>query len=314
MARILLARAVGGPDQLDLVDHETPRPGPGEVVVAVRAAGVNPSDLKQLAGLFGAAEPPFRLGAECAGVVVALGPDTDAGATGPLAVGDDVVAFRAKGAFADEVVVPAGSVFPKPRPLSFEEAAGLLLTGTTAAHLVAATSVGPGDRVLVHGASGSAGAATVQLARRRGAAVVGTCSPRNDELVRGLGATPVAYGAGLADRVRAIWPEGPSVALDCVGTDEALDVSLELVADRDRIATIANFDGGGAAGIRLLGGGPGADPGSALRAAARAELVALADAGEFVVPVGPVVPLADAARAFELVARGTGGGKVVLVP
>ena len=119
----------------------------------------------------------------------------------------------------------------------------------------------------------------VQLARLRGARVVATAGERNHDLLRELGAEPVAYGDGLADRVRALAPDGVDVALDLVGTDEAMDVSLALVADHDRIATIANFARGPREGVKLLGGGPGADPGNDIRDAARAELARLAGDG-----------------------------------
>ena len=102
----------------------------------------------------------------------------------------------------------------------------------------------------------------MQLARLRGARVIGTTNPRNDDLLRELGVEPVAYGDGLLDRVRSLAPDGVDVALDLVGTDEAMDVSLALVADRDRIATIANFERGPREGVQLLGDGPGADPGT----------------------------------------------------
>jgi len=313
MARVLVALAIGGPEQLDIVEQEATALGPGRVRIAVRAAAVNPADVKRLAGEFGRSDPPFRLGSEASGVVVGAAPGSE-GPAGPINAGDEVVAFRVSGAMASEIVVPATAVLPKPAPLSFEEAAGLLLTGATAFHLLEATGVGTGDRVLVHGASGSVGAAVLQLLRERGAAAVGTASERSAEAVSRYGATPVAYGPGLADRVRAVWPQGPTAALDCVGTDEALDVSVELVADRGRIATIAGFAHGAELGVKLLGGGPGADPGTELRDAARLELVRLAEAGRLTVTVGRVLPLEHAREAFELVASGHPGGKVVLVP
>jgi NADPH:quinone reductase-like Zn-dependent oxidoreductase len=286
-------------------------PGEGKVAIAVRAAGVNPADAKSIAGVFGRNEAklPLAVGSEVAGVVTEIG----AGVTN-VAVGDEVVAFRVSGGFAERVVTAASNVFAKPAALSFEEASGLLLVGTTAWHLLEATAVTAGDRVLVHGASGSAGSAATQLAIARGAEVIGTASAHNADTVRARGATWVPYGDGLADRVRAVWPEGPTVALDTVGTDEAVDVSLALVADRGRIATINAFERGGAAGIRLLGGGPGADPGSAVRAAARQPLLDLAAEGRLSIPVAHTLPLAEAAAAVELANSGHPGGKVVLVP
>ncbi|MDM4763787.1 NADP-dependent oxidoreductase [Galbitalea sp. SE-J8] len=306
-----IAVRYGDPSAVELQTIPDAAPGEGRVAIAVRAAGVNPSDAKGIAGAWGRDETklPLPIGSEVAGVVTELGPGvTD------VAIGDEVIAFRVRGGFADRVVTAAANVFAKPPALSFEEASGLLLVGATAWHLLDATGVAAGDCVLVHGASGSVGRVATQLAIVRGATVVGTASERNADAVRALGAAWVPYGDGLAARVRAIWPDGADVALDTVGTDEAVDTSVELVADRGRIATISAFRRGGEAGIRLLGGGPGADPGSAVRAAARQPLVDLAGAGRLRVPVARTFPLTEAAAAIELASSGHPGGKIVIVP
>ncbi|WP_284762062.1 zinc-binding dehydrogenase [Arthrobacter sp. efr-133-R2A-63] len=229
-------------------------------------------------------------------------------------MGDKVIVFRAPGAYAEELLVPAGAVLPKPATLDWNQAAGLMLTGVTATHALAATAVGAGDTVLIHGCAGGVGIMAIQLAAGRGATVVATASPANHTLLAELGAIPVAYGPGLADRVRAAAPGGVDAALDLVGTDEALDVSLELVADRDRIATIAGFSRGFGAGIKVLGVAPGADNGAAIRDAARLELVRLTEAGALTVHVQQTFPLAEAAAAHRLLMDGHGAGKVILVP
>lgn len=310
--RAVVVEEFGGPEVLRVVVTDVPEPGPGEVRLEVRAAGVNPADVKARRGLFGGGLPR-RLGSEVAGVVVEVGPDV-AGVGVGVGVGDEVIGFRVVGGYASELVVPVDALTPKPASVTWEEAAGLMVAGAAAVHALTATAVGEGDVVLVHGASGGVGQAAVQLARLRGARVIGTASPRNHALVRELGAEPVAYGDGLADRVRDLAPAGVSAALDLVGTDEALDVSLALVADRHRIATIANFDRGPAAGVRVLGGGPGADPGTELRDAARPELARLAGSGLLRVPVAATFPLAEVADAHRLVEGGHATGKVVLVP
>lgn len=309
MATMVVARDFGGPEVLELVETEVPSPGPGEVRLTVRAAGVNPADVKLREGLFGRPPLPLRLGSEVAGVVAEVGE-----AVTDLAVGDEVVAYRVSGGYATELVTKAANVFRKPASLPFEEAAGLLLVGATAAHALEAVGVGAGDTVLVHAAGGGVGQAVVQLARLRGARVIGTGSERSFELLRELGAEPVAYGAGLADRVRALAPDGISAAVDIAGTDEALAVSLELVADRDRIVTLAPRQAAIDAGIRAIGGGPGGDPGTTIRNAARAELVRLAGEGAIKVRVSRTFPLAEAADAHRLVAQGHASGKVVLIP
>ncbi|HEY8319806.1 MAG TPA: NADP-dependent oxidoreductase [Amnibacterium sp.] len=315
MSRQVIAPRYGGPEVLEVREREVPPPAPGRVVIRMRAAGVNPSDAKQIAGRFGddPAKLPLRPGAEVAGVITAVGDDA-VGATGALEVGQVVLAHRVIGAWADEVVAKADNVFAKPAALSFPAAANLLLAGTTAAHLLEATGVGPGDVVLVHGASGGVGTLAVQLARIAGARVIGTASDRNRALVERFGAEPVAYGDGLVDRVRALAPDGVTVALDCIGTDEAVQTSRALLPDPARLATIVAFAAVLAAGGKALGSGPGADPGTAFRNAARARLVELAGQGLIEVPVAGTVPLADAAGALRTLVGGHPGGKLALVP
>ncbi len=310
MTRVVLATAYGGPEVLTVADRPVGDPGPGQARVEVRAAGVNPADWKSYTGAFGTdpAALPRRLGFEVSGVVTAVGPDV------PLAVGDEVIGFRVSGGYAVELVVPAAALVPKPASLGWEQAAGLMLAGATAVHALAATGVGEGDTVLVHGAAGGVGLMAVQLAGLRGARVVGTVGGDGADLVRRFGAEPVRYGAGLADRVRAAAPGGVDAALDLVGTDEAVDVSLELVADRQRIATIAAFGRAAADGIRALGGGPGADPGTQLRDAARPELAELAGAGRLEVVVAGSFLLEEVAAAHRQGMAGHTHGKLVLVP
>jgi NADPH:quinone reductase len=309
MATMVVARDFGGPEVLDVIEAVVPSPGPGEVRISVRAAGVNPADGKLRQGLFGKPPLPLRLGSEVAGVVAEVGD----GVTG-LAAGDEVVAFRVSGGYASELVTKAANVFAKPASLPFDEASGLLLTGATAVHALEVTHVSEGDTVLVHGASGGVGQALVQLARLRGARVIGTGSERSADLLRELGAEHVAYGDGLADRVRALAPDGVDVAVDLPGTAEALAVSLELVADRGRIVTANPRPEAVDAGIVGIGGGPGSDPGTEIRNAARPELVRLAGEGAIRVRVSRTFPLAEAAEAHRLIAEGHPAGKVVLIP
>lgn len=315
MTHAVLATSYGGPEVLEVRDVEVPAAGPGQVTIDVRAAGVNPWDHKVYSGSMGSDEArlPIPLGLEVAGVVTAVGEDAT-GPAGEVKVGDEVIGYPVTGGYAATLTVPATSVFPKPASLSFEQAAGLVATGVTAYHLVEATQVTLGDTVLVHGVAGGVGLPTAQLALDRGASVIGTAATHRHEALRDLGITPVEYGEGLADRVRAVAPEGVDVALDTVGTDEAVDTSLALVQDHDRIATIAAFDRAQQAGIRSLGAGPGADPGSEIRDRARLVLTALADRGLLRVVVSRTYPLAEAAEAHAFVMDGHAGGKVVLVP
>ena len=315
MTRAVFATAYGGPEVLATEDVEVPAPGPGEVTLEVRAAAVNPIDLKVYSGLLGTDESrlPIRLGGEVSGVVTAVGDDAQ-GPAGPVEVGDEVIGYPVDGGYTAALTVPARSVYPKPATLSFEEAAGLSLVGVTAYHLLEATGVTAGDTVLVHAASGGVGLMAAQLAVGRGATVLGTASASHHDRLRGYGVTPLVYGAGLADRVRAAAPDGVDVALDTIGTDEAVDVSLELVPDRHRIATVAAFGRAGEAGIQLLGNGPGADPGRDIRDRARLVLTDLAGQGRLQVVVASRFPLSEVADAHRLVQGGHAGGKVVLVP
>jgi NADPH2:quinone reductase len=315
MSPVVVATTYGGPEVLSVVDQPAGEPGPGEALIQVRAAGVNPVDWKVYSGNMGTdpARLPLRLGSEAAGVVTAAGPEA-VGPAGPIRASDEVIAFPAPGAYAAGLVVPATALVPKPTALDWAQASGLLLTGVTAWHLLAVTDVHAGDTVLMHGAAGGVGTMAVQLAVARGATVVATSSPARHEYLRGLGAVPVAYGDGLAGRARAAAPGGFDVALDMIGTDEAMDVSLELVADRKRIATIAAFRRGFQAGIHVLGGAPGADPGTEIRQAARLELTRLVEDGTLRVFVAQTFPLAEAAAAHRVIMRGHTSGKIALIP
>jgi NADPH:quinone reductase len=317
MSAVVIATAFGGPEVLSVVDQPAGEPGPGQARIQVRAAGVNPVDWKQYSGRMGSdpARLPLRLGAEAAGVVTAVGPAAASpDAAGPVQVGDEVIAFRAPGAYAAELVVPVDALVPKPATLDWAPASGLMLTGVTAWHALAATDVHQGDTVLMHGAAGGVGLTAIQLAVRRGATVIATASPPRHEFLRELGALPVAYGDGLDGRVRAAAPGGVDVALDLVGTDEALDVSLDLVADRSRIATIVVTPRAREAGIKLLGGAPGADPGTEIRLPARLDLAKLAGDGALRVFVAHTYPLAQAADAHRASMAGHTPGKIILIP
>jgi NADPH:quinone reductase-like Zn-dependent oxidoreductase len=310
MPRAVVATAYGGPEVLSVVEIDAAAPGPGEVAVDVRAAGVNPADWKRYSGAWGddPAALPLRIGSEAAGAVVEVGPGVE-----DLVRGTAVIGYRVDGAYAERLVVPRNALVRKPDALSWEQAAGLLLAGATAVHALTATDVGQGETVLVHAAAGGVGSMVVQLARARGARVIGTASPPNHQYLVALGAEPVAYGPGLADRVRALAPDGVDAAVDAIGTDEAVDVSLELVPDPRRIATLVAMARAREAGIKALGGGPGADPGTAIREAARHELVERADAGELMVHVARTYPLFDVAEAHRQIQHGRLRGKLVLV-
>ena len=311
MSRAVVATAYGGPEVLSLTDVDPGEPGPGEVLLEVRAAGVNPIDWKTYTGTFGTdlSRLPLRLGQEAAGVVQQVGPDAE-----PWVPGDEVIAFRAPGAYADRLIVRATELVPKPPKLSWAKSSALLLSGVTAMHAVVATRIGVGDTVLVHGAAGGVGSMVVQIARARGARVIGTASPANHEYLVDIGAIPVVYGPGLAARVRAIARTEVHAAIDTVGTNEALDTSVALVTDRQRVATIAGFAHGAVLHVNVLGTRPGTDPGTDIRFAARRKLVDLVNAGKVDVRIATTYRLADVARAHRTGIAGRADGKMALLP
>ncbi|MDT0351726.1 quinone oxidoreductase family protein [Pseudonocardia charpentierae] len=311
MATQIVATTFGGPEVLSPVEVEVPQPGPGQVVIAVKAAGVNRADHKIVSGMMGA-DPerlPLPVGLEVAGVVTAVGPDAT-GPGGPIAVGDEVVAHPVSGGYAESVTAPAKVVVPKPPALDWTVAGSVLLVGGTAAHALQVAGAKPGETLLVHGAAGSVGQIAVQIAVQDGVRVVGTAGESNHELLRSYGVIPVTYGPGLADRVRAVAPEGVDAAIDTIGTDEAVDVSLELVADHSRIVSIAAF-GRADSGIKLISGD---DPETKVRANSWQRLLPAAADGSLKIVVARTYPLAEAAGALQFVRDGHAGGKVVLLP
>ncbi|MDL9935321.1 NADP-dependent oxidoreductase [Gordonia sp. ABSL1-1] len=309
-AKRWVATGFDGPDDLEFVDHDVSMPGPGEVTIEVRAAGVNPADLKHVVRDPDPARLPIPLGYEVAGIVTALGPDTEL-ASGGGAIGDEVLAFRVSGGYSTALTVPADKVFAKPSTLDFDAAAGLLLTGCTAADMLRVGVVERDETVVLHGASGAVGVAFLQFARLRGIRVIGTASAQNLDRVREFGGIAVTYGPDVVDRIRvAAAPFDIDAAFDAVGTDEAVDACLELVSDRSRIVTIAAPTRAHADGFVAIGGN---QPDSLqFRDSVRANLIRLAGSGDLQVPIARTFALAQAPEALRLVVSGHAGGKVVL--
>ncbi|WP_144752303.1 NADP-dependent oxidoreductase [Curtobacterium pusillum] len=310
MAKHWVVPRFGGSEVLEYVDAEVPAPGPGEVTIDVRAAGMNPADTKHTRQ-GDPSDLPIAVGYEVAGVLSAIAPDTEI-ASGGGAVGDEVLAFRVAGGWAERITVPAVDVFAKPATLGFPEAANLLLAAATAADMIRVTRAEGRDTIVVHGASGAVGVSLLQLLRPLGARVIGTASERNADTVRRFGGEWVAYGEGLEARIRELAPSGVDVALDCVGTDEAVDVSLALVADRGRIVTIAAQGRAARDGFPAVGGGQ--PESKAFRDSVRQRLIDLAGAGQLEVPVARTFPLAEAKAAAGLLESQHPGGKLALLP
>ncbi|MEV7633509.1 NADP-dependent oxidoreductase [Microbacterium sp. NPDC089318] len=314
MAHAIVYTEIGAPDVLRLTEIPDPIAGAGEVVVRIEAAGVNPLDAKLRRG----ARPsppiiePRHVGFDGAGVVASLGE----GVTG-FAIGDRVVIDNVLGTYASALAVPVSKLFRLSDGVTMAEGASLGIPVGTAYQCLRSLGVAKGDTLLVHAGSGAVGQAVVQYAVLWGARVIATSSPERFDQLRSLGAEPVAYGDGLTERVRDLAPEGVTVALDCAGTDEAIDASLALVDDRERIATIVRGPDAADFGIRAFSGGspvPLTEQEQAWREEAVPLTINLIEAGDFQVELGPEMPLADAAAAHELIERHAANGKIILVP
>ncbi|ANZ15433.1 NADP-dependent oxidoreductase [Streptomyces noursei] len=303
--KAITTSSYGGPEVLTYSEQPDPKVGPDSVLIRVRAAGVNPVDWKIVAGyLDGMMHAHFPLipGWDVAGVVEAVGADAT-----EYAVGDEVIGYVRKdevqhGTYAELVAAPVRTLARKPATLDWRQSAGLPLAGLTAYQSLKRARTKAGDLVLVHAAAGGVGSLAVQIAVAEGARVIGTASERNHDFLRSLGAEPVTYGGGLADRVRALAPEGVDVALDFVGGG-AVDVSQEVLRDRSRVVSIADGE------VRAKGGHMvwvRPDP------ADLTALAILADAGKLTVPVDTALPLEEAAEAFRLSMAGRTRGKIVL--
>jgi NADPH:quinone reductase-like Zn-dependent oxidoreductase len=290
----------GGPEVLELVDLPDPHPGPGQIRVAVRAAAVNPIDWKVRSGMMGG-EVPQTTGREVAGVVDEVGDGvTDA------APGDRVFGFVADGAGAAELALLADYA-PIPPSLDFAQAAALPVAVETAVRTLELLGVRPGTTVLINGAAGGVGSAATQIARSRGARVIGTASPYNHEYLRSLGAEPTTYGDGLVERVREIAPEGLDVALDAAGGG-ALPALVELTGDPERVVTIVDYAGAQHTGARFSGG-----LGTGRAVHALRDIGTAIEAGQFSIRVAQTFPLEQIAEAHRLSETGHVRGKLILV-
>ncbi|MEF9883714.1 NADP-dependent oxidoreductase [Streptomyces sp. P9-A4] len=296
----------------EVLRHETgvavPQPGPGEVRVRVAAVGLNPVDWKRRYGWLEEFYPttfPAVPGLEFAGTVDEVG----AGVT-RVAVGDEVLGWTKTGAYAEYAI--AGIVAPKPAGLSWEAAASLPVAGETAQRVLDLIGVREGETLFLHGAAGVVGSVGVQLAVAAGITVVGSASESNHAYLRELGAIPVAYGDGLADRVRAAAPGGVDAVFDAAGHG-VLPVAIELLggddAPKERIVTIADTDAEryGIVFSGVLGEEESVRSGLASHARQAAE-------GSLTVRLAEVLPLKEAARAQELSESGHVRGKLVLIP
>jgi NADPH:quinone reductase-like Zn-dependent oxidoreductase len=294
----------GSVETLRVVDVPPPVAGPGQVRLAVRAAGVNPADWKILQGQLSQQFPldlPAGLGSDVAGVVDQVGEGVTA-----FAVGDEVLGAPRTPAYAWSALADPAALVAKPPNLPWEVAGALAAAGGTAWTVLGELDVKEGETLLIHAAAGGVGTFAVQLAVARGVRVIGTASETHHEQLRSFGAIPVTYGAGLADRVRAIAPSGVDAVLDASGRGE-VPVSIELAGGPERVLTIAAFDAGDT-GIRIHVGGAGKNLVPALN-----DIVALIEDGRLRVPIWRSYPLTEAVAALDAVRTAHVGGKIVLL-
>src|SRR3954468_6888115 len=293
----------GGPEVVRVDDGEEPHAGPGQIRIAVRAAGVNPIDWKARRGMLRDVMPvefPVIDGREAAGVVDEVGDGVEG-----VSAGDEVFGFSVAGAAAEYAVLD--DFARKPAGLSWEEAAGPPVAVETSVRVFNVLGgLGEDRTIVVNGAAGGVGTAAVQLARARGARVIGTASEGNHEFLRSVGAEPTTYGEGMVERIRALAPDGVDLAFDTAGKGAIPDL-IELTGDPANVAAISDF-GAAELGAKVTGGGDGRAPG------ALAEAAALIEKGEFSLPVAEVFGFDRAGDAHRASEGGHVRGKLVLVP
>ncbi|MEU4220658.1 NADP-dependent oxidoreductase [Actinoplanes sp. NPDC026623] len=290
--------AYGGPDVLRLVEVEAPCPGPGQVRIAVRAAGVNGIDWKIRAGHLRERRPldlPAGTGIDAAGIVDEIGEGVEGVALG------DAVFGSGSATYAEQAVLAHWA--RKPEGLPFTEAAGFPVAVETAFRIIDQVGVRAGQTLLISGAAGGVGSAAVQIAKARGISVIGTAGAGNQDYLRGLGAVATTYGPGLVERVRALADAGVDAALDIAGSGVIADL-VELTGDPARVLSIADFSAA-AQGARVSFAA--VDPERAFTEAAR-----LFEAGALRLPVMRAYPLADAAGAQAASAAGHATGRIVI--
>jgi NADPH:quinone reductase-like Zn-dependent oxidoreductase len=293
---------------LDVRDVPVPAPGPGEVLVRVKAAGINPGEGKIREGamheLFPATFPSGQ-GSDFAGVVDQLGPGVTT-----VAVGEDVIGWvDTRSSQAEYVVAEAANLARKPSGLPWEVAGAIPVVGFTAWAMVRAVDVKPGDVVVVSGAAGGVGAIAVQLARRKGATVIGLAGASNHDWLARHGVIPVVYGDGVADRIRAAVPAGARVSafLDTHGGDYVELALDDLGVSPERVDTIVRFDAAAKYGVKVEGNAAGAS------AATLSELANLAATKDLEIPLAQTYPLGDVRAAYTQLAKGHVRGKIVLI-
>ncbi len=306
MARAVRFDRYGGRDVLYVADIDMPSPDRGEVVVEVRAAGINPGEAGIRVGAMRDIFPatfPSGEGSDLAGVVTAVGPEVT-----EFSVGDEVLGFSfRRSSHATHTAVPVNQLIRKPPQLSWEVAGSLYVVGVTAYAAVRAVAPQPGETVAVSAAAGGVGSLVVQLLVVRKAVVLGIAGPGNADWLRAHRATPIAYGEGLADRLREAAPNGIDAFIDLFGPDY-VQLAVDLGVPPERIDTIISFQKAGEVGAKTEGSAEASTP------EVLAEIAELVATGAIDFDIAATYPLDRVADAFaELEQRHT-HGKIVLLP
>ncbi|MEU6580460.1 NADP-dependent oxidoreductase [Nocardia sp. NPDC046763] len=307
MAKAVRYNEFGGIDVLRVDEIERPMPGDGQVLVRVRAAGINPSEAVIRTGALADMFPstfPSGQGSDLAGVIEEVG-----AGVGGYSPGDEVIGFSEnRAAQAELVLVEATNLTRKPESVPWEVAGGLYVAGVTAWGAVRSVQLEQGETVVVSGAAGGVGSLAVQLARRAGATVIGLASESNHAWLQRHGVIPIAYGDDVADRIKAAAPEGVDAFIDTFGNGY-VELALALGVTTERIDTIADYAAAAQYGVKTDGGAEAGPGGTVL-----AELAGLIADGRLEVPIANVYPLAQVREAYTELERRHTHGKIVLRP
>jgi len=306
MPRAVRFDKYGGLEVLQVVEVDRPTPGPGKVLVRVKAAGVNPGEASIRKGVFADRWPstfPSGQGSDLAGIVEEVGPGVS-----NVAVGDEVIGFtNERSSQAEFVLVESGNLVPRPAKVSWEQAGALFVAGTTAYAAVRSVALSAGDTVVVSGAAGGVGSIAVQLARNAGAKVIGLAGDANHKWLADHGVIPVAYGDGVEDRIRAASGGKIDAFIDTFGGGY-VELALKLGVVPDRIDTIIDFSAAAKYGVKTEGNHAGATR------EVLAQLAGLLAGGRLEIPIAKVYPLAEVREAYRELEQRHTRGKIVLEP
>src|SRR5580692_10006190 len=306
MPRAVRFDRYGGIEVLQVVEVERPIPGPGKVLVRVKAAGINPGEASIRKGLFAERWPatfPSGQGSDLAGIVEELGPGVTT-----IAVGDEVIGFtNDRSSQAELVVVGAGDLVPRPANVSWAQAGALFVAGTTAYAAVRSVALDTDDTVVVSGAAGGVGSIAVQLAKNADARVIGLAGAANQTWLSDHGVIPITYGDGVEERIRAAGGGKVDAFIDTFGGGY-VELALKLGVAKSRINTIIDFAAAAKYGVKTEGSHEAAN------AEVLAQLAGLLAAGRLEIPIAKVYPLDEVREAYRELEQRHTRGKIVIEP